>query len=131
MADINLGKVIGGVVKEVVTQVLTKEANKDSTKMQPTDVVKVEPQVTKEVTKAVQDAVTPIVENQTNNEPLWKSRVLRGALVTLVGTAWLVFEDFTDGTTPDMDTVIGYGTLIWGSIWTIYGRLIGKGTPTI
>lgn len=131
MAKIDLGPIIGGVVKEVVTQVLVKEADKTSTKMQPTDVAKVEPQVTKEVTKEVEKAIQPVIENQTNQEPLWKSRVLRGALVTLVSTAWLAFEDFTDGTTPDMNVVFGYGGLIWGSIWTIYGRLTGKGTPTI
>lgn len=129
MAKIDIGQILDlGVA---VTTALQQSAAKSSTQMATTDVPKVAPPVIEAVKKAIEDQVQPIVDNQTNTEPLWKSRVLRGAIATLVGTAWVAFNDLTDGSIPDPVTIGGYVVAIWGAAYTIYGRITNRGAPSV
>lgn len=87
-----------------------------------------EQQVAAEVTQAI----APVVVNQTNNEPLWKSRILRGALLALAGLAggYLGIQ-FTDG---DLDTGLKAVTDLvtaLGVLYSIYGRLTSKAAPKL
>lgn len=129
MSKIDVGKILN--IGLAVTTALQQEAAKPNTDMKPSDVPKVAPAVITAVKTAIDQQVQPIVDNQTNNEPLWKSRVIRGAIATLVGTAWIAFNDFTDGTPPDVGVVTGYVTTIAGAIYAIYGRITVNGTPSV
>lgn len=87
-----------------------------------------EASVANELTKVI----APVVLNQTNNEPLWKSRIMRGAVLALVGLGGGYFGlqiadgDLEAGLKAITDVVTAAGVL-----YSIYGRLTAKGTPKI
>ncbi len=87
-----------------------------------------EDQVAADITKVI----APVIENQTNNEPLWKSRILRGAVLALVGLAggYLGLQisdgDLEGGVKAVTDLITAVGVL-----YSIYGRLTSKGTPKL
>lgn len=114
---------IAGVVKDAIVEVAQSKNNK----LTVTEAVKLEPKIT----TSVEEAVAPVIENLSNNEPWWKSRVLRGAGSVLLGTAATAYLDFTDGTTPDVAAITAYVVTIYGALRVIYGRLTNKPAPTI
>jgi len=85
-----------------------------------------------QVAKEVTEKLAPVILNQTNNEPLWKSRILRGAGIALVGLAGgylginISDGDLEGGIKAVTDLVTALGVL-----YAIYGRLTSKGTPKL
>jgi hypothetical protein len=77
-------------------------------------------------------AVAPVVVNQTNNEPLWKSRILRGGILALVGLVGgylglqITDADLDQGIKAVSDLVTTLGV-----IYSIYGRLTNKAAPKL
>lgn len=120
---INLTGVIGAVVKEALAQ----QSQKSTNDMKPSDVKTIEPAVT----KAVEKEIAPIIENQTNNEPLWKSRVMRGTVGTIVVIAATAFADWYSDGVITTEAISGYVTAAMTAAYAVYGRLTSKAAPTI
>lgn len=123
VTNVNWDSLIKAAVNEGIKQVAEKKSNDLAAK----DI----PAATKTVTDAVKEQIAPVIENQTNQEPVWKSRVLRGAVVGLLGLAATVMKDYNDDGTIPLTDLYGYGTTALGFIYVIYGRLTGSGTPSI
>lgn len=123
MAKIDIGGLVGAVVKEALTQ----QAAKPTTEMTPKDVAKVEPAVT----KAVEQAVAPVVENLTNSEPWYKSRILRGAAWAICTTAYLAFTDWNADGVITNEALGSYVSALAANAFIIYGRLTSSGTPVV
>jgi len=118
-------------IGKIIVDVLERNAAKPSTKMDQSDVQKIAPDIVKSVKDAVNVQVQPVVDNQTNNEPWYKSRIIRGSVVVIATTAWTAFQDFTDGTPPDLNAVLGYVGPVLGAAYAIYGRLTSNGSPAV
>lgn len=129
MAKIDIGKILD--IGLTVTKALNEQSQKGSNDLKPSDVPKIEPAVTKQVEQEVAKQLQPVVENMMNNEPLWKSRVMRGLVGALFSTAWLAFNDWQDDGSITLEAGYGYVTAIFTTGYAIYGRLTGSGTPTI
>lgn len=93
------------------------------------------PVTSSEATKVAQEVtkeIAPVILNQTNTEPLYKSRIIRGALLVIIGLVGGFFGvNFTDG---DLEQGIHAITSIAeavGILYVLYGRLTTKGTPRI
>lgn len=78
------------------------------------------------IAKEVAKETAAVVINQTNNEPWYQSRVTLGALVALVGGAYSLGLDFTDGTPPSVDSLTSQLTAIIGAVTVLYGRWIAR-----
>lgn len=120
---VNWDSLIKAAVTEGVKQVVAKKNND----LAPKDI----PAATNTVTAVVKEQLKPVVENQTNSEPAWKSRVLRGAVIGLLGLAATVFKDYNDDGVIPINDIYGYAATAWGFGYVIYGRLTGAGTPSI
>ena len=84
------------------------------------------------VAKQITQDLAPVIVNQTNNEPLYKSRIMRGLFIAAAGVLGSWFRvQITDG---DLEQGIhAITTLIEaiGIIYALYGRVTSKGTPQI
>lgn len=84
------------------------------------------------VAARVAEKLAPVIQNQTNQEPLWKSRIMRGSLLALLGLAGgylginLSDGDVEGGIKAITDLVSALGVL-----YAIYGRVTSKGTPKL
>lgn len=132
MAKIEIGPIIKGVIQNVTEQALAAEAKKNSNSMEPADVQKIAPTVSTKVEKAVTDKVQDIVDNQTNNEPLWKSRVVRGLVGGMVtATATFAVGWYMEGEFPGKEITGAYVTFMGTQLYALYGRLTSSGTPAV
>lgn len=132
MAKLDIGELID--IGLAVNAGLNKAADAKSVPMTQADADKAKPVVTKEVEHQLKEQikeVQDVVDNQLNQEPLWKSRVIRGCIATIFGTLWVAYNQYSDQGTIPFNDLYAYGVAIAGSIFTIYGRLTSKGTPTI
>ncbi|HYI27568.1 MAG TPA: hypothetical protein VD863_06920 [Bradyrhizobium sp.] len=79
-------------------------------------------QVAHEVTKEL----APVVENATNSESWWRSRVILGALVAIIaglfGTVGIVIDEETRG---QLVTLIPVLVSTAGAVFALYGRIVG------
>lgn len=123
MAKIDFGPLIKAAIDTALTTVAADKKNDLAQK----DVAK----ATAVVAKEIKEQVEPVIENQTNQEPVWKSRILRGAVIGLLGLMATVFKDYNDDGTIPLTDLYGYGTTALGFIYVIYGRLTSAGTPTV
>lgn len=123
MASINWESAIKAAVNEGIKQVAEKKTNDLAAK----DI----PAATKTVTEAVVEQVKPIIENQTNQEPLWKSRVIRGSIVGLMGLAAAILKDYNDDGVILFNDIYAYAATGYGLCYAIYGRITSAGTPTV
>lgn len=121
--NVNWDSLIKAAVNEGIKQVAEKKTNDLAAK----DI----PAATKTVTDAVKEQIQPVIENQTNQEPWYKSRIVRGAAIGLVGLLGTVLKDYNDDGTIPLTDIYGYGTTALGFIYVIYGRFTAAGTPTI
>lgn len=74
----------------------------------------------------VVDAIRPTVENATNSEPWYRSRIYLGLIAAGIGIALSRFGIVVTG--DDLDSIIGnFGTLVEvaGSLYALYGRIVG------
>lgn len=123
MASVNWDSLIKAAVDEGLKQVV---ANKNNT-VTATDANKASPVVTKEV----KEQLKPVIENQTNNEPWYKSRIVRGAAGVIATTAYTMFMDwYADGAILP-EVLGGYVGIFVTNFYVIYGRFTAAGTPTI
>lgn len=84
--------------------------------------------VAQEVTKGL----APVILNQTNTEPLYKSRIMRGALLVVAGLiGGFLGINFTDGDLEQGIHAITSLAEAVGILYVLYGRLTTKGTPRI
>ncbi len=79
-----------------------------------------------DVAKAVTEKVAPIIVNATNSEPWYKSRVMLGALVSIVASLLGLFGIVLDEDTRQqivvlIPVIISTG----GAIYALYGRIVG------
>jgi hypothetical protein len=118
---------VSTTIHQIVTRELSLQANKPSTAITNKDVAG----LAKPVASAVSDEVNAVIENQTNQEPYWKSRVLRGAVIGLIGLVATVFNDYNVDGTVSFNDLYGYGATAFGFAFVIYGRLTGAAAPTI
>ena len=87
--------------------------------------------VERKVVEAVEKAVAPVLENQSNSEPLVKSRVFRGAVVTIAITAVTAFGDWWVDGEVTQAALSAYGAALWAQGYIIFGRITSRGTPKI
>lgn len=122
-ANVNWDSLIKAAVNEGIKQVAEKKTNDLAAK----DV----PAATNTVADKVKEQLKPVIENQTNSEPWYKSRVTRGAIGVLLTTAFTAFMDwYTDGVVESA-VLGGYLTTAGSALYTIYGRWTSAGTPTV
>lgn len=121
--NVNWDSLIKAAVNEGIKQVAEKKSNDLAAK----DV----PSASKTVADEVKTQLAPVIENQTNQEPWYKSRVTRGAAVVIVSTLAAIFKDYTDDGTVAFNDIYTYGSTIFGALYVIYGRFTSAGTPTI
>lgn len=123
MSNVNWDSLIKAAVNEGIKQVAEKKSNDLAAK----DI----PAATKTVSDAVKEQIAPVIENQTNQEPWYKSRVTRGAVVVILSTIAAIAKDYTDDGTVAFNDIYTYGATLFGAAYTIYGRFTASGTPTI
>lgn len=84
------------------------------------------------VASAVTKELAPVILNQTNSEPLHKSRIMRGLLLAAVGVVGgFLGLNITEG---DLEQGIHAVTAlieVIGILYAVYGRITSKGTPKI
>lgn len=80
----------------------------------------------------IAETLTPVIENLSNREPLWKSRVVRGLLIAAVGVVGGFFGlNVSDGDV-DQFIQIGSGLIELGGLaYALYGRVTTKPAPRI
>ncbi|GGA45769.1 hypothetical protein [Pelagibacterium lentulum] len=76
--------------------------------------------------RIAQDA-NPVLVNQTNQEPWYRSRVIQGLLITAIGSAARIL-DLPIGGDETVLIVNGFAAAMefGGIIWALYGRLSTK-----
>jgi hypothetical protein len=93
------------------------------------------PQVAHEVTSAVK----PIIENATNSEPWYKSRIYIGLIVAGVGAIAQHFGVQVSGSdlklitdsVPELIQLVGSAAELIGILYATYGRIVGASKPPI
>ena len=115
------------IIKAAVDDAVAKAAKLPSNSLETKDAAK----VSTSIAKVVSAQVEPVIANQTNNEPWYKSRVLRGASAALVGLAIVVFQDwYADGIVTN-EALGGYLVSAYGIIRVYYGRLTTGAPPVL
>lgn len=85
-----------------------------------------------EVAYKVTEAVKPIVENATNSEPWYKSRIYLGLLISGVGIFGSRFGINIPGSEIDsIVTIVLQVMEVGGLLFATYGRLVGTSKPPI
>lgn len=85
-----------------------------------------------QVALAVANQVAPVLENQLNQEPLWKSRVIRGGLLVLLGAAGGFFGlQLSDGDAEQTIHLVSTLIEVGGAAYALYGRITSKPAPKI
>lgn len=118
-----LGPLLAGKVLEtVIGRVLDKVAVNPKISLEPTDV----PAVREVVAETVRRELEAREQHSTNSEPAYQSRVAQGSLASFLGAAALFAELWTNGV-PDAPTLyVAPVTILFGSVWALYGRFIAK-----
>lgn len=117
------GKLIG----KAFDKALDKALDKATDKLVARPDIAVEsidkPAVKEEVRREVVKELAPVVENMSNSEPLWRSKVLWTAIGTLatsvagIGTLW------SNGTPDEMTAYVALATTAVTSLGTIWSRV--------
>lgn len=71
-------------------------------------------------------ASDPVLVNETNNEPWYESRVIVGAITTIIG---IVLRFVGVNTDEDTMTAVGDGVTAFGTLWALIGRLLKNRGP--
>lgn len=118
-----LGPLIAGkVLDTVIGRVLDKVAVNPKISLEPTDV----PAVREVVAETVRRELEAREQHATNSEPAYQSRVAQGSVASILGAAALIAELWTNGV-PDVPTLyVAPVTILFGSVWALYGRFIAK-----
>lgn len=82
----------------------------------------VDPGTARTVEEKVAAQVGPIVENLTNSEPLWRSKVMIGSLTALLGGGFGLWDLIEAGSRDPGAYAINVAAVI-GAGFAIYGRL--------
>lgn len=71
--------------------------------------------------------VLPRIENATNSEPLWKSRIMRGAMLAVAGVIAGYFGiSFTEGDLQSIINAVSGIAEAAGILYVIYGRVFAS-----
>lgn len=92
-----------------------------------------------EVAEKVTAAVQPVIENATNSEPFWKSRIYIGLFVAGVGAIAQHFGVQVSGadiqlistSIPELVQLIGSLAEVVGILYATYGRIVGSRKPPL
>lgn len=94
--------------------------------------VPVDDSVAPEVAKKVTQAIKPVVENATNSEPWYKSRIYIGLIISGIGVVGSRFGINIPGTEIDgIVTIVLQVMEVAGLIFATYGRLVGASKPPL
>lgn len=129
MSKIDIGSIID--IGLTVTKALTDQSKKGSNGLKPSEVSTVAPKVAANVEKEIQEKLQPVVDNLTNSEPWYKSRVLRGAAWAVCTTAYVAFMDWNADGVISNEALGGYVSAFGANFYIIYGRLTNSGTPSV
>lgn len=122
-----MGIDIGSIIKTTITEGLKQAAENKNNSLEHKDVTKVATTVTAQVNKEL----TAVIVNQTNNEPLWKSRVLRGTIGAIVVIAATAFADWYADGVITTEAASGYVTAVLSAAYAVYGRMSTQAAPVI
>lgn len=101
--------------------------------------VPVDDSVAPEVAKKVTQAIKPVVENATNSEPWWKSRIYLGLITAGLGAVAQHFGVQVSGSDlqlitnsiPELIQLGGSVLELIGLLYAAYGRIVGASKPPI
>lgn len=113
-------------VKEIVSNVLQAEAQKTTNDMKATDAAKVAETAVPKIEAAVNKEVGAIIENATNQEPLWRSRNFWTFFLIMIASGAGIFGySFTaEDQKTALDAImqlIQLGTMIGTAALGLYG----------
>lgn len=122
-------------VKGILSNALHLEALKSTNDMKPTDAAKVVEVAAPKIEAAVNKEVGAIIENVTNQEPLWKSRHFWTYIAIAIGAAGSL-AGFTFGaedqkqavdTVMGLVEVVGAGVAGLGALYGLVNRIFFAG----
>lgn len=115
------GKIIGKVFDKALEKALDKGMDKVVKRGDnPVQAIDKAP-IKEEIRQEVVNELGPLVENLSNNEPLWRSKVLWTAIGTVATSAAGIYTMMT-GDNRAVELVLMVGTAVTG-IGTIYSRV--------
>lgn len=80
-----------------------------------------------QIAERVAQQVAPIIVNQTNQEPWFRSRVIWGSIVAILGGVLQLYGYSFNADDQAMAVdLIGQGITFAGTLFALYGRLVAK-----
>lgn len=121
MANNETGNLSNAMIGDLITKGLDLASKKDNS-LQKKDVASISATVKKEV--------APVVENATNQEPWYKSRVIIGTVISMVFMGAGVVGYQSDLVQPgEITDMIMDGVALLGAAYALYGRLVAGLKP--
>jgi hypothetical protein len=122
-----LGGLIGGIlikkgVEFAIDKAIDKVAKSPSLSLEKKDASAVKEIVKVEVEKEVQARV----EHQTNNEPVYQSRVAQGSSAAVLMAVATLWQFWTDSIAQGPMEYTPPALVVVGGLWALYGRFIAK-----
>lgn len=129
MSNTEQQQFVGGIAVTLGTAVLTKALNKaldkamDKAERSPITPVeqKDKAPIKEMVRKEVVQELGPVIENMTNSEPLWRSKVMWTAVGTVIASAAGIYSMMT-GDNRALE-LVAMGTTMATAFGTIYSRV--------
>lgn len=119
-----IGELVGGILIKKAVEIAVNKATDHLIKSPSVSVSERDKAAVKEVmTKEVLKEVGPVFENETNQEPLWRSKVLWTALGSLATSIGILGDLWTNGIPDAPSAYILAATGIVTSIGTIIARI--------
>lgn len=116
------GLVIGKLVSTAVDVALGRIAKSRYNPVTDKDVPALKEILVKEVTERVE----PVVQNANNQEPLYKSRVMLGAVSAAIVAIGNIGVMYTDGVANTPNDYLTQVAVIVPVFYAIYGRIVNK-----
>lgn len=112
-----VGKLLDAALNKALDKATEKLVQRSDTPVQPIDKAPIKEEVRQEVVKEL----GPVIENMTNSEPLWRSKVLWTSIGTVATSAAGIYAMLT-GDNRAVELVLMVGTAVTG-IGTILSRI--------
>lgn len=114
-----VGKLLDAALNKALDKATEKLVQRSDTPVQPIDKAPIKEEVRQEVVKEI----GPVIENLTNSEPLWRSKVLWTAIGTLAASVGSMIDMYTNGSPDTATNYVLAGSAVVGSIGTILSRV--------
>jgi hypothetical protein len=109
--------ILGTVAEKVATQLIDKLVKDPGVSITKAEA----PAAVEQIAKQLQ----PVIENLTNNEPVWQSRVVWGSVATILSGASAIIMLIANGD-MNLERYVTPVMGLAGGVYALYGRLVVK-----